>query len=131
MFRSLRSYYLDESNQDFKRLLCRLGIRIFERASANEPGWLTLQNRSTEEAIMHAYLYELAHRVQLAINCPDSSEAIRFAVEEDALPMFEGWKKNGKISAALFELNLLAINRLLAFDRTEAGSWNIPQKNCA
>ena len=131
MFRSLRSFYLDESNQDFKRLVYRLGIRIFDRPSANDSAWLKLQNRTTEEAIMHAYLYELAHRVEISKQCPDSTEAIRYAVEKDALPMFKSWKSKGKISDALFELNTQTIDRLLAFEETETSTWKIPQQDCA
>lgn len=131
MFRSLRSDYLDESRQEFKDLVYRLGIRIFEKQSANDPAWFKLQNRSTEEAIMHAYLYELAHRVQLAQECPDSAKAVRFAVEEDALPMFRQWKVNGKISDTLYALNMQTIERLLSFRDAETSNLKKMEKHCA
>jgi hypothetical protein len=106
MFRVINVFLKKRREQQFHCLSHRLGIRFFIREKANIYEWFRLHERSIEEAVMHAYLYEVAHRIQIADHHDFNLKAIKLAVEEDAIPLFRQWNARGKISNPLFNLNL-------------------------
>ena len=122
MIRLLKRYFRNGKEKTFRQLSRRLGIRVFEGNAASDRKWIWLQSQSAEEAVMHAYLYEVAHRIRIAGSHEASLEAIRYAAVNDAIPMFRNWFSKGRISREVYEINLETLNKMVSAENQDRKS---------